>query len=125
MSGSKTIRVACGLIGWGLSLTFFGQAALAGPLYFSSTAATTWIDDGSTPGWSGVSGGPYTSAWSNSSDAWFQGPAGTVNVSGTIGAVNSITFATDGYTLNGGTINLTGAGATSPRGRAPTRSGAR
>ena len=42
-------------------------------------------------------------------DAFFEGTAGTVTVSGTISSVNSLHFNVDGYTLNGGAITLTGS----------------
>ena len=68
-------------------------------------------DDGFSQNWGTNSGGPYNTAkWSNACDARFEGTAGTVSVSGTIDCVNSITFTTDGYTLTGGVINLTGIG---------------
>ena len=125
MWGSKNIRRACGLIGLGLSLTLFGQAAQAGPLYFNAgvSSGPTWIDDGQTANWSSTvgGGGVYTdSTWVNGSDAWFEGTAGAVSVSGSIGSVNSMTFSTDGYTLNSGTINLTGAGSITTSGGTDT-----
>ena len=70
-----------------------------------------------------MTGGPYTSVWQNAADAFFEGTAGTVNVTGTINSVNSITFSTDGYTLgSSGTITLTAPAATSPPALARTRS---
>jgi len=83
------------------------------PLYFDTASNTVW-DIGTTSDWSTAPGGPYTSLWSNTSDATFEGTAGTVNVASTIGAVNSLTFTTDGYQLGSsagsGTITLSGAG---------------
>lgn len=70
----------------------------------------TW-DDGSTSNWGTVSGGPYNaSAWVGGSGALFEGTAGTVTVSGTINSVNDISFSTDGYTVDAGTLKLTGTG---------------
>ena len=58
--------------------------------------------------------------------AVFQGSAGTVTVaSAGISSVKSITFTTDGYTLTGGAITLTGVAAILPLVRGPTRSTAR
>src|SRR5208282_121292 len=86
------------------------QTAAAASLYWSSSSSTTW-DNGTTQDWATVSGGPYNaSAWSNGSDAHFQGMVGTVNVSGSIASVNSLNFDVSGYTVSSGTINLTGAG---------------
>jgi fibronectin-binding autotransporter adhesin len=92
----------------GPSWTLLGRAQ-GGTLYFSSSANSVW-DDGVTADWSEASGGPYDSVWRDGSDANFQGTAGSVNVTGLIDAVNSLTFSVDGYTLNGGAINLTGTG---------------
>ena len=48
-------------------------------------------------------------AWADYSDAYFAGTAGTVTVSGTVN-VNSLNFTTGGYTLGGGTINMSSTG---------------
>ncbi len=95
--------------GWCL-LALATPAAQAGTLWFNSASGTVW-DDGSTADWSAIGPGSpsYTSVWTDGSDACFQGAAGTVSV-GSIGSVNSITFSTDGYSLGGGAITLTGAG---------------
>ena len=77
-------------------------------LYWSGTG--TW-DDGITTNWGVAPGGPYNvSAWVGGANAIFEGTAGTVSVSGTIASVGSITFTTDGYTLQTGSLTLTGAG---------------
>ena len=114
VSRSSALRWVGAIVVVGLGLGLLGQPAQAGPLYFSSAASSTWIDDSATADWSATSGGlsgVYTDSWwLGGSDAWFEGTAGTVNVSGTIGSVNSLNFSVDGYTLSGGTINLTGAG---------------
>ena len=82
--------------------------AKATTLYWSGT--NTW-DNGATQDWGTSTGGPYnTAVWANADNANFTGTAGAVTVSGTISSVNTITFATDGYTLSGGTINLTNTG---------------
>ena len=59
--------------------------------------------------WSFNSGGPYNTVWDNNNDASFQGEAGVVTV-GSVTA-DSLTFAVNGYTLQGGTIGLAGAGS--------------
>ncbi len=88
------------------------------------TTSSTWIDNPSTTdrtqaSWvaAGGDGGDdssqYYQLWTGGCNAIFQGvTAGTVAVSGTIGSVNAITFATDGYTLSdaGSIITMTGAG---------------
>ena len=110
MDAKKMLRVLGTIVVLGLALTLLGQPAQAASLYYSAGAGTTWDDTNGSTYWSNVSNGPYSLAWSDSCDAWFEGTAGTVNLLGPIGAVNSITFSSDGYTLSGGTINLTGAG---------------
>ena len=87
----------------------FTHIATAGSLYYSGTN-TIW-DNGTTTDWATSPAGPYTSPWQGGSDAHFQGTAGSVTVSGSIAAVNSLDFDTSGYTLNGGSINLTGGGS--------------
>ena len=107
----KSVLWWVGAIGvLGLAAAFAVPAAQAGALYFSDAGGPLTWDESSTSDWSSTSGGPYGSLWADSSDAYFEGTAGTVNVSGGINAVNSLNFNTDGYTLNGGTINLTGPG---------------
>jgi fibronectin-binding autotransporter adhesin len=93
------------------SMGLFGaKQVAAGPLYFSDVGGPKTWDNGSTSDWATTSGGSYTNLWTGGSDAFFEGTPGTVNVSGNIASVNSITFSTDNYTLSGGTITLTGAG---------------
>ena len=59
--------------------------------------------------WSNTSGGGYSLAWTNSSDAVFEGTAGTVAINGNPQA-NTVTFNTDGYLITGGSLTLSGAG---------------
>ncbi|MGO9108203.1 MAG: GDSL-type esterase/lipase family protein [Thermoguttaceae bacterium] len=80
----------------------------AASLYFSGAVGKTW-DQATTADWSSTSGGPYGRIWSSGADAFFEGTAGTVTVSGTISSVNSLHFNVDGYTLNGGAITLAGS----------------
>jgi autotransporter-associated beta strand protein len=56
----------------------------------------------------GHSSGYYNSIWIDDSDAIFEGTGAAVDV-GTITSVGSMTFNT-GYTLNGGSVTMTGAG---------------
>ncbi|SOD51569.1 autotransporter-associated beta strand repeat-containing protein [Pseudoxanthomonas wuyuanensis] len=64
-----------------------------------------------SPNNDGVSG-PY-SAWNNGAldDAFFGGTAGTVTLDGSI-TVHNLTFVTNGYILNGGTLILDGVDPT-------------
>ncbi len=96
------------------ALTIVGLASDGRAFIYWNSAYSggTWTDTGGT-GWNtSGSGTIYNYAWGygGNYDANFTGTAGIVTVSGTISSVNSITFSTDGYTLNGGTINLTGTG---------------
>ena len=59
--------------------------------------------------WSNTSGSGYALAWTNSSDAVFEGTAGTVAINGNPQA-NTVTFNTDGYLITGGSLTLSGAG---------------
>jgi fibronectin-binding autotransporter adhesin len=103
---SRGALLACLLLA-ASSLASFETAA-AGTLYFSGVN-THW-DNATTKDWSTSSAGPFTSLWSSGSDALFVSPAQTVTVTQGIPSVNSLTFAVTGYTLTGGSINLTGSG---------------
>lgn len=82
------------------------SAHAATTLYLDAAGGTTtW--DYSTSNWS--TGGGSATTWLNDSDASFKGTGGTVNASDNIASVNSLTFGT-AYSLNGGTITLTGVG---------------
>ena len=91
------IAVATGGLG-------FAPPASAAPMYWSSSG--TW---GTSPQWSNTSGSGYTQAWIASSNAVFEGSAGTVTVSGNQSAA-SLQFTTDGYLLTGGSVTLTASG---------------
>ncbi len=97
-----------------LTMAALTSSARAGSLYWNSAySGGTWADVGGGTGWNtSGTGATYNQAWGygGNYDANFTGTPGTVAVSGTISSVNSITFRTDGYTLSGGTINLTGTG---------------
>ncbi|MEN6451058.1 MAG: autotransporter-associated beta strand repeat-containing protein [Thermoguttaceae bacterium] len=80
--------------------------AAAPTLYFDAEGGTKkW--DSTTADWSNTGvAGTFDQAWLDNANATFRGTGGTVNV-GQVG-VGSMTFATDGYTLNGGTITAGG-----------------
>jgi fibronectin-binding autotransporter adhesin len=110
--GMRNVLQAASISAVLLAAWLAASAAQAGPLYFSTSSGYTTWDNATTPAWGG-SGGPYEQNWAPGSDAHFEGLAGSVTVTGTVGSVNSITFDTDGYTLAhgaGGTITLTGGG---------------
>ncbi|WP_244755950.1 autotransporter-associated beta strand repeat-containing protein [Pseudoxanthomonas helianthi] len=73
----------------------------------------TWGTSGAfwSPNNDGVSG-PF-SAWNNAAldDAFFGGTAGTVTLGGPV-TVHNISFTSNGYTLTGGTLNLSGLNPT-------------
>lgn len=94
-----------------VALAALTSNARAGNLYFDAAGGTkTWDNGAAEMNWSGTTGGPYGEYWVGANDAVFEGTAGTVNVSGTITSVNSITFSTPGYAINNGDIYLTGSG---------------
>lgn len=64
-----------------------------------NTAATNWFD------------GSTAVAWTNGDTATLGGTAGTVTVNGTVGVGGAI-FNTNGYTITGGTLAITGSGLT-------------
>ena len=119
MCNGKLPRALLVIVGLGVlsAVCISGQTAQAAPLYFSGSGTVSSWDYTST-NWSAFMGGLGTysdSTWLDSSDAVFEGTAGTVNVNGNsgdgvIGNVNSLTFSVNNYYLSGGTINLTGTG---------------
>ncbi len=108
---SSVLRI-CLLLATVLGLLAAGQTAQAQQsLFFTGSGTTsTWDDNGTNFNWSSSSGGPYNSIWTDGNGATFEGSAGTVNVLNAINSVSYLTFNIDGYVLNGGTINLAGAG---------------
>ncbi len=79
-------------------------------LYASGTG--TW--DNSSTRWATTSGSTPNTAWTAGKDAVFEGSPGVVAVaSDGVSSVNSIAFHTDGYTLTGGPITMTGTGGIS------------
>ena len=100
-----------------LAILLIAHAASAASLFFTDAGGPfTWDNGIAAADWSTTTGGTYNNLWVTGSDAHFEGTAGTVNVSGTIASVNSITFAVDGYTLSGGAITMTGANITTGAG---------
>ena len=85
-------------------------AALTSPAafqYFNGTNAVLNWDNGITPDWGTVTGGPYNTMWANGNDAVFQGTAATVTNAGV--SANSITFSVAGYIITNGTLTLPAA----------------
>jgi fibronectin-binding autotransporter adhesin len=90
---------------------------LAGPTTFGNYWAPgangggsgTWSSSSAT--WAESSGVAGTSSQATTGELVFGGTAGTVTVSGTVTAAAGLSFVTDGYTLTGGTVSLTGANA--------------
>lgn len=80
-----------------------GSVHAAGKFFSFGTGTNTW--DTVSNFWGTVSGGPYDTNWANNDDAVFEGTPGTVNLSSTQTA-DSVTFATNGYTIAGGTLML-------------------
>ncbi|MFO1521968.1 MAG: autotransporter-associated beta strand repeat-containing protein [Kiritimatiellia bacterium] len=75
--------------------------------YFNSASSGTTWDNSTTANWGTVTGGPYTSTFGSYANAYFEGTAGTITVSGSNQPyANKLNFTADGYVLNGGTINL-------------------
>ena len=97
-------------------------AEAASTQYFTGSANTASAWNTLTMNWSSSPSGLYNTTWVNNNDAVFQGTAGVVNV-GAVSA-DSLTFATDGYTLQGGSIALTGAGSITTSGGTDTISSA-
>src|SRR5581483_1090440 len=99
-----------------LLVTFTAPASLG--YYFDTNGSTSGvgISGGGTATWSASStnwnpqsdGTGTTVALDPSQQAIFAGTAGTVNVSGTVGASKGVQFSTDSYVLQSGTLYLTG-----------------
>ena len=95
------------LIAGAAAMVLLTNTAPATSKFFSyGTGTNTW--DTASNFWGTVSGGPYDTTWTNNDDAIFEGAAGTVNVASTQTA-DSVTFATNGYTIVGGTLMLASA----------------
>ena len=58
-----------------LLTAFSAQSAIQ---FFNGTNAVLNWDNGITPNWGNVTGGPYNITWANGNDALFQGTAGTM-----------------------------------------------
>ncbi len=87
----------------GSSLEWFGNGSAAGGSGTWSTLAATWSPDGGTS----------VGTWDPARRAVFGAAGGTVTVQGAgISAASGLEFTADGYTVTGGTLNLTGGSAT-------------
>lgn len=94
-----TVRFALtGLVAGAFVFGLTNPAVYAAPQY--ATGSFTW-NNGAAP-WSTVPGGPYTGTWTGFNEAFFEGTAGTVTVGAA--SANALTFNSNGYVLNGGTI---------------------
>lgn len=98
-----------------LTFTLAVQTPLhAASLYWDGNSTTadadggagTW-STGATTNWDTAATAGTDVVWTDGSDAVFPGVAGTVTVTGTV-STPSLTFATTGYSVTGGTITLTG-----------------
>ena len=74
--------------------------------FFNGTNAVLNWDNGLTPNWGTVSGGPYNTTWANGNDALFQGPAATVTNLGV--SAHSLTFTNASWIIASNTLTLTG-----------------
>ena len=86
---------------------FSAVSARSAAQFFSGTNAVLNWDNGTTPNWGNVTGGPYNTTWANGNDAVFQGTAATVTNLGV--SANSLMFSTASYIITSNTITLTGA----------------
>ena len=107
----KTTNTTKGL----LSLAFT-VSALTFPLTnFAATQyssnPTNW-DNGTTAKWSSVSGGPYTSVWTNGNDAVFEGTGAQVGIAATGANAHNINFTVNSYQISANTLTLSGSAPT-------------
>ncbi|MFM7244799.1 MAG: family 10 glycosylhydrolase, partial [Planctomycetaceae bacterium] len=94
-------------------LTAYYNVAVNGPAANPWFASVRWSGTGGLSGsgtWSAVA-----STWTDRSTTWvqdalgiFDGPGGTVTVSGTVGVAGGLEFRTGGYVATGGTMALRG-----------------
>ena len=102
-------------------MTLPGAVAQGSIALFQRHFRHDWINDNATPGWSSVSGGPYTSPWSDGANAYFQGTANTVNVSGlvqSVGTRSTLMSTAIPWPAARSILPATGAIATGPAGDA-------
>ena len=85
---------------------FAAMSGSAAVQYFNGTNAVLNWDNGSTPNWSSVSGGPYNVAWANGNDAVFQGTATTVTNLGV--SASSLAFTNANWNIISNALTLTG-----------------
>jgi len=123
--GSHSVSVQHGANTSGLNFSFVrlaidalrvykGESLSAAPLYWGATGnggsgtwnigtTANWNDGGASTAWQDFGGNDYA--------AVFSGTAGTVNLASNINA-HRITFQSAGYTLQGGSLTLTGSAPT-------------
>ncbi len=101
LAGSISTLLAIGVVAGVTS----SQAAVYNWGSAGAGGTGTWIDDNATANW--FFGGSDV-PWAAGNTATFGGAVGAVGVSGSIAGVNGLTFNTTGYSLTGGTLNLTG-----------------
>ena len=126
-SGRKCLPVGCFsflqvclLLMAVLGLSLGGQTAAAAtvtwdPAMSGGTAVGgtgNWADDGVSSQW--LNGSSSDQAWNDPTydTAVFAGSSGTVTVQPSVPNVGGLVFASTGYVLTGGTLNLTGGGST-------------
>lgn len=80
------------------------------PVQQFTTGTLTW-DNGLTPAWAAVSGGPYTGMWSAANDAVFEGSAGTVTIPVTGAHASNISFNSSDFLIQSRTLTI---GETNP-----------
>ena len=85
---------------------------------YRGPAQLSWVAPGALLGGSGTwsagaanwLGGSYRMGWTGNSEAVFAGIGGTVNVPGSVGLAGGMRVLVDGYAIEGGTLDLGGAG---------------
>jgi autotransporter-associated beta strand protein len=96
------------------ALFLLGSAIAALLSLHSARAATQFAagsfvwDDGITPAWASGSGGAYDTVWTSGNDAILEGTAGTASIAATGATVQTITFNTTDYLIQGNTLTLNG-----------------
>ena len=88
-----------------LAAALAAASAQAAIQYFTAAGGPQPWDNGGTPNWGDVSGGPYTNVWTGYNEAVFEGVGDNVNVAGGASA-NHLTFGVGGYRITNGTVTL-------------------
>ena len=97
----------------GLTLNFWNANGLASSTQMGGGSGTWTV---TSPNWTDATGSVSAPMLPQPSFGIFGGAAGTVTVDNGAGAVSAtgLQFASDGYTLNGGTLTLVGSGGVAP-----------